>query len=154
MSRPETILVAVDFSEPSKQALETAIELARREGAVLHIAHALELPTPIFTTYAFEMPEAYLTSAREESQRLLQEAVDEAGRRGVEAKSHLLNAPAAMAIEEMAREVDADLVVVGTHGHTGLRHLALGSVAERVIRHAPCNVLVVKHVPSGDDGRD
>jgi universal stress protein A len=63
---------------------------------------------------------------------------------GVKVEGHLTDAPAAPAIAEIAKDVSADLVVMGTHGFTGLRHLLLGSVAERTLRLAPCAVLTVK----------
>jgi len=140
----QNIVVAVDFSEPSNRALRTAIEIARKERATLHIVHALELPTPIYSTYAFEVPGNYMAAARAEAQRLLEDAVKDATECGVTAQSHLCATPASTALADSARELGADLMVVGTHGHTGLKHFALGSVAERIIRHASCNVLVVR----------
>ena len=142
MRNLETILVAVDFSVPSQHALDAAIGLAGRERAKLHIVHAVESPS--FATAPFEVQTMYVTSSRQEAQQLLEEAVKSAAERGVDAEGHLSGAPASAAIDALAAELDADLLVVGTHGHTGLKHLALGSVAERVLRRAPCSVLVVK----------
>jgi nucleotide-binding universal stress UspA family protein len=64
--------------------------------------------------------------------------------REVSADSHLGTAPAAAAIADLAEEVGADLIVMGTQGLTGLEHVLLGGVAERTVRHAPCSVLTVK----------
>jgi len=149
MSKLETILVAIDHSAPSRRALEEAVALARRDGAELHIAHAIELPA-VATAYAFEVPATYMSSSREDGQRMLDEAVEHAAEHGVRAKSHLSCAPAPVAIDTLAEEVGADLLIVGTHGHTGLKHFALGSVAERALRHAPCSVLVVKERTQDD----
>ena len=63
------------------------------------------------------------------------------------ATSHLSEVPAASAIVDMAEELEADLIIMGTRGHTGLKHVLLGSVAERTLRHAPCSVLTVKVSP-------
>ena len=60
------------------------------------------------------------------------------------ATSHLSEVPAASAIVDLAEELGADLIIMGTRGHTGLKHVLLGSVAERTLRHAPCSVLTVK----------
>ena len=124
-----TLLAAVDFSEPSKLALETAIGLAKQLDAQLHIVHALELPTPVFSTYSFQIPEYYLDTARTEARRLLEGSAKHAGDSGVDAQCHLAHQPPSVAIAEVANEIAADLVIVGTHGHTGIRHVALGSVA-------------------------
>ena len=142
MRNLETILVAVDFFAPSQPALDAAIALAGREGAKLHIVHSVESPT--FATAPFALPTAYVATARQEAQQLLEKAVKRAAERGVDAEGHLSSSPASTAIDALAAELDADLLVVGTHGHTGLKHFTLGSVAERVLRGAPCSVLVVK----------
>jgi nucleotide-binding universal stress UspA family protein len=144
-----SILAAVDFSECSDHALQAAADLAKQTGAELHVVHALDLPIPIFNPYAVSIPDTLLTQAREEASRRLREAVERAGQAGVAAKSHLTEVPAAPAIARLAEELGADLVVMGTHGHTGLKHVLLGSVAERTLRLAPCSVLIVKEKGAG-----
>jgi nucleotide-binding universal stress UspA family protein len=145
MQQPiRTILAAVDFSEPSDRALEAAIHLARSFDARLHVIHSFELPIPAVSPYEVAIPVAYLEETRNAAAQRLAAAVATAREGGVEAESHLAEGPAASAIVHLAEEVAADLVVVGTHGHTGLKHLVLGSVAERTLRHAPCSVLTVK----------
>jgi nucleotide-binding universal stress UspA family protein len=139
-----SILAAVDFSENSDQALAAAVELAKQSAAELHVVHALDLPIPIFNPYAISIPDALVTQAREEASRRLRETVERLAREGLTAKSHLTEVPAAPAIARLAEELGADLVVMGTHGHTGLKHVLLGSVAERTLRLAPCSVLIVK----------
>jgi len=138
------ILVAIDFSEPSDAALDAAIELAKTTGAKLHVFHAFELPIPAVTPYEVAIPAAYLEESRNAAAARLSQAVERAGKAGVAADSSIGDGPAAMAIADAAGEAEADLVVIGTHGHTGLKHLVLGSVAERTLRHAPCSVLTVK----------
>jgi nucleotide-binding universal stress UspA family protein len=139
-----SILAAVDFAEDSGRALEVAVDLAKQTGAELHVVHALDLPIPIFNPYAISIPDALLTQARDEASRRLRETVERLGRQGVPAKSHLTEVPAAPSIARLAEELGSDLVVMGTHGHTGLKHVLLGSVAERTLRLAPCSVLIVK----------
>jgi nucleotide-binding universal stress UspA family protein len=139
-----SILAAVDFSENAEQALAAAVDLAKQCGAELHVVHALDLPIPIFNPYAVSIPDALLTQARDEASRRLRETVEKLGQQGVTAKSHLTEVPAAPAIARLAGDLGADLVVMGTHGHTGLKHVLLGSVAERTLRLAPCSVLIVK----------
>jgi nucleotide-binding universal stress UspA family protein len=90
------------------------------------------------------IPPAYLEESRKAAAAQLAAAVERAREAGVEAESRLDEGPAPHCIAGAAEEIRADLVVVGTHGHTGLKHFVLGSVAERTLRHAPCSVLTVK----------
>ncbi len=138
------ILVAVDFSSPSDAALAGAIELARVFGAKLQVFHAFELPIPAVTPYEVAVPQAYLEDARRAAGERLDAAVAQATAAGVPAESQLDEGPPAQAIARAASQLGAELVVMGTHGHTGLKHFVLGSVAERTLRHAPCSVLTVK----------
>jgi nucleotide-binding universal stress UspA family protein len=148
MSGFQTILVATDFSEHSAQALATAIDLAKRLGASIRLVHAFDLPLPLLSPYEIAVPDAYLQETREAAARRLQEAEERVRAEGVEVESQLAEVPAAQAICEAARAAGADLIVLGTRGNSGLRHLVLGSVAERTLRLAHCPVLAVK---AGDD---
>lgn len=139
-----TILVALDFSEPSQAALASAIELAKQSGARLVVFHAFELPIPAVSPYEVAIPTAYLDETRRAAEAQLARAVERAREAGVQVESRLGEGPAAHAIASAAEDAGADLLVIGTHGHTGLKHLLLGSVAERALRHAPCSVLTVK----------
>jgi nucleotide-binding universal stress UspA family protein len=123
------ILVPVDFSDHSRRALECAIALARSCKAKLVIVHAyLDIPTVM----------------REQGTHQLFQWVSVARDAGLEADGSLSRASPAAAIEKAARSAGADLIVMGTHGYTGLKHAILGSVAERTIRTAPCPVVVVR----------
>jgi nucleotide-binding universal stress UspA family protein len=144
MQAIRSILVATDFSENSEHAVAVAIDVAKQLGAELHVVHGLEVPVPIFNPYAVSVPDTIVTQARDESTRRLQQAVEQAAAAGVSAKSHLTEVPAAPAIARLAEELGVGLIVVGTRGHTGLKHALLGSVAERTLRLAPCSVLTVK----------
>ena len=144
MTPLRSILAATDFSENADEALRVAIDLAKQFGAELHLIHCLDLPVPIFNPYAVSVPDSLIAQARDEAARRLEEAVRRAEHAGVTVKSHLAEVPAAQAIASLAEELGSDLVVMGTQGHTGLKHVLLGSVAERTLRHAPCSVLTVK----------
>ncbi len=137
----EHILVPTDFSEVSRKAIRYAIPFARKFGARITLLHAIEpLPYAADLTYVplgqgFPIDPvkkeldavAKLTLAPE----LLNEAIIRVG-------------PAFEVITSVARELSIDLIVIATHGHTGFTHVFMGSTAERVVRHAPCPVLVVR----------
>ncbi len=142
------ILVATDFSEPSDAARRMAVELARRLGAELEIVH-VEEPLP---AYAFaEGPLPDLPRLQEEvrswAERELEQQAKEARDAGVPVTTAILVGTPANAIVETARTDGADLIVVGSHGRTGLERVLLGSVAERIVRNAPCPVLTVRNTP-------
>jgi nucleotide-binding universal stress UspA family protein len=140
----KNIVVATDFSEQAGLALESAIAIAEKYGAKLHIIHAFETPIPIVSPYEIVLPEGVLEQARESVMKSLQHAAAKAESAGVVAEARLGEAPASHAISNCAEDVGADLVVIGSRGHTGLKHVLLGSVAERTLREASCPVLVVK----------
>src|SRR5687767_14613280 len=144
MTAPKQILVAMDFSEQGERALDSALELGSRFRAEVHLVHALEVALPLFEPYAVVLPADWIGEARRLAQEKLQKAHARVKARGLSGTVHLGDVPAAHAIAERARELGADLVVVGTHGHTGLKHVLLGSVAERTVEYAPCAVWTVK----------
>lgn len=144
MERPRKILVAVDFSATSDRALEAALEIGATFGAEVHLIHALEVPLPIFEPYAVSVPAAFVAEARKAAQEKLGAALQKVKARGLAGTASLGEVPAAPSVAERAAELGADLVVVGTRGHTGLKHVLLGSVAERTVHDAPCSVLTVK----------
>jgi nucleotide-binding universal stress UspA family protein len=142
------ILFATDLSPASASAFDEAIDLARMAGAELLIVHVYQPPALLPTDVSLS-PAVYDeldTKLRESAEKDLSSLVEEAGRRGLRAESLLLAGFADEAIAEAARERQADLVVVGTHGRTGVRRFLLGSVASRVITAAPCPVMTVPAV--------
>jgi nucleotide-binding universal stress UspA family protein len=141
---PKRILLATDFSEAGDWALRMGAELAKQLGAQVHVVHAFDVPLEPVTRYGVVIPTDIIPLGRKEARRRLDAAAEKVRGTGVAAEAHLAEAPAADAIAEVAKSVGADLVVVGTHGYTGLRHLLLGSVAERTLRLAPCPVLVMR----------
>ena len=140
------ILHPSDFSPASARARAKAVELAWQNGARLVVAHVLHPVVPAATegflssgTYA-----AIAEAGRRDAQRRLDVMVARARTGGVRAESLLLEGLPAEQIARAARSKRADLVVLGTHGRSGLPRLVLGSVAERVIGLARCPVLTVR----------
>jgi nucleotide-binding universal stress UspA family protein len=96
------------------------------------------------TPYELVLPDNFVTEARESVLRELDRVKADVAGRGVTVQAHLGDAPAYVAINELAQQLEADLIVMGTRGNTGIKHVVLGSVAERTLRHAECPVLTVK----------
>lgn len=141
----ETILAPVDFSEHSELALEHAVGLAREVDADLQILHVVEEITyPDFYYPAPATGEQMATEIRERVSERLQEALGRIEELGVRAGVHVVEDRPAPGIADFAEESGADLVVVGTHGLTGVKRALLGSVAEGVIRRSVPPVLTVK----------
>ena len=139
-----TLLVATDFSDCSTAAVDAAGAWAKALGAEVHVLHAFELPVPRVMAYDVPVSDLYIQQGREVADRRLREEADRIAATGVSVQTHLAEAPAATSVVRVAAEVGADWIVVGTHGRTGLQHVLLGSVAERVVRLVPCSVLTVK----------
>jgi nucleotide-binding universal stress UspA family protein len=150
VSRFRILLVPIDFSAHSAAALDAAIELARGGGRV-HLLHAYEVPLGSIPPYGVALPEPLLAQVRDAAARRLEKAAHRVEGAGVACQTHLVHGPPAGAISEAAAAVGADLIVIGTRGLTGFKHVLLGSVAERTIRTAPCPVLTVK-AASGAEG--
>lgn len=135
-----TILVTSDFSEQSFGAFQFAVPLARHFGAALHAVHVYEESLP--TSSLALGPVVF--SDQEVRCRLVEHARQRAGARLRLTNCHLRAGRPAQEILDTAREVEADLIVIATHGYGGFKHFRLGSTAEKIIRHAPCPVLVVR----------
>lgn len=142
------ILVPTDFSETSDGALEFAYLLAEQFDASLQLLHVLDDP---FVTEGLAA-EAYMTEAPVLRTAMLRDAQERLAHRAVPRKpgalridTEVLFGHGAKTIAEYASTAGIDLIVMGTHGRTGVAHLLLGSVAERVVRTAPCPVLTARH---------
>jgi nucleotide-binding universal stress UspA family protein len=139
------ILVPTDFSENAGQALETAVDLANRYEAALHLLHVDQLPTYAFPEGVVVAGPDMLASMTDWSDKGLAAAKAQAERLGaVRVTVQAVIGTPFTDIIRVAREEKADLIVMGTHGRTGLAHALLGSVAEKVVRKAPCPVLTVR----------
>lgn len=145
------ILVPVDFSRHSAKALDYAIELARKFDASIHILHSYPIHVGGVTPYGVAFPESLERDWRAAAQQQLDAWGDKVSAAGLEVSLSLTPMAAAEAVAETAEEIGADLVVMGTRGLSGLKHVLLGSVAERTLRSAPCPVLAVKDAGAGDE---
>ncbi len=133
------ILFPTDFSHSSDAAFSLATSLARDLGATLLIAHAEEPPM------AYGGGELYYglpDPALDDLQRMLDELVPPDG--SVRCERRLVTGEPATAIVRLAEDEEVDLIVMGTHGRTGLSRLLMGSVAEAIVRRATCPVLTFK----------
>jgi len=144
--RLKTIVCAVDFSECSNFALRYAVDLAGVFDARLRLLHVIELPYlpsyPLAGMPDFALPVDQIERGARER---LRQTVEECRQKHPRTDGEVRTGTAFVEIIGYAREQKADLIVVGTHGRTGLRHMIIGSVAEKVVRKAPCPVLSVKH---------
>ncbi len=138
----KTILAPVDFSKPSKEACNFALALAEQFQARVHFLHVVEqLTSPDFENFPLIRDRAQMAA------NVKRELAAFAPARSHPALSisHEVRVGAPwQEIVQAALEEDADLIVIATHGYTGLRHLVIGSVAEKVVRHAPCPVLALR----------
>lgn len=140
------ILVPLDFSPHSTSALDFAADLALRCNATLYLLHVFD-PAAYVSRQSFMIPPPdQLDGIRTDLDGRLQAAKRQALAAGVISVDTTLieDAHPSAAIERMARSGAFDLVVMGTHGRTGIRHLAVGSVAEGMVRRSPCPVLTVR----------
>ena len=136
------ILTPTDFSDPSQQVVTSAFELAQTFGAKLSLLHVIEVPV-----YAIEVSLPLEDLERDARQKLAL-LHPEAGAAHVDVtRLVVLGVPYQRILETVAAE-QVDLIVMATHGRTGLAHLVMGSVAERVVRLAPCPVLTIR--PPGE----
>jgi nucleotide-binding universal stress UspA family protein len=143
MSLPKKFLVATDFSETSDKALDYAVALAKELDGSVTLLHAYEIPVMGF-------PDGALIAGPDVAARILNGA--QAGLEAQAAKRRGAGVPIAIvlkddppweAVNEVAEEINADLIVIGTHGRRGLARALLGSVAENIIRRAVRPVLVL-----------
>ncbi len=141
------ILVPIDFSTHSERALRYATMLASRFGASLELLHVVEDPV----MYGSWGPEVFVPNIAE----LMQAVTTDAEKRlegmkvapataGVKVETSVIVGRAPHRITEYARSSGVDLIVMGTHGRTGLSHVLMGSVAEGIVRHAHCPVLTMR----------
>jgi len=141
--RIERILVPVDFSECSREAVDHAIDIARIFGSEIHLVHSYRLNPggimPYGPTLPVDVYDGLRASAGEELTKVRDRVVDA----DVHCEIHLSQDVPSNAVVNAAKELRVDLIVMGTRGLSGLKHILLGSVAERTVRFAPCPVLTV-----------
>lgn len=147
----KTILVPTDFSEDGDAAISAAREWARPFGAKIHLLHAyyLDIPPSYIAGDAtgFINPQPILDPMRESAESFIKDLIQSITEDGTKATSAVVMGHPSQVILEEASRLDVDLIIMGTRGLTGLKHVVLGSTAERVVRMAQCPVLTVKSNP-------
>ena len=153
-----SIVVGTDGSKPAEAAVRRAIDLASLEGARLHLVTAYYHPQIVQeTTIWSNDPKGMLDTGRTEAparteivdlrevaESVLKRAAADALRKGVEVETHAREGQPAEVIIDIANQKQADLIVVGSRGLTGIKRYLLGSVSSKVSEHAPCNVMIVR----------
>jgi nucleotide-binding universal stress UspA family protein len=148
--RIQTILVPTDFSDCGNYALSYAASLARTFGSSIICVHVIEpiVPTVGYSGMTEPLPIADISEQLEDSaERELPKLAECDECAGLEIEELIVHGEAASEIVRVAKERKVDLIVVSSHGRTGLGRILFGSTAEAVVRHAPCPVLVVKPEP-------
>lgn len=142
------ICLATDFSACAERAAEYALYVAKAWNAAIDVLHVLEFQPGMDPDYPVNR--LYLDDLRKETDRQIAALVQRAGQLGIRVTEHHAIGIPSQQIIETARKLDVDLVVLGTHGRTGLEHVLLGSTAERVIKGAHCPVLAVRQSETTD----
>ncbi len=142
----DLILVPTDFSKDAEAAAIAAVDLAKRFDARIVLVHAYHVDIPIASPMAgsYTLPPGFFEELRTQATREVEAAAKRLEAEGVDASGIAIGLPASQGVVAEAGRLGADLIVMGTRGLSGLKHVALGSVAERVVRTAPCPVLTVK----------
>ena len=139
----KNILVPTDFSEPTVAATRQAVNLAKKLDATIHLLHIIEDPvilSPIFEGIPLPPKQSFETYAQDR----LENWVPEDDRAGLKLELHWFHGHPFTRIIEFAADHRMDLIVMGTHGRSGLAHTLLGSLAEKVVRYASCPVMTVR----------
>ncbi|MDI6767751.1 MAG: universal stress protein [Bacteroidota bacterium] len=149
------ILVPIDFSEHSKNALQFAISFARQFNAEIILVYVVE-PTIYPADFSFgqvAVP-SIENELRERGKVELNQLVETQIAETLPARTIVRRGKPFLEIIKTASEEDVDLIIIATHGHTGVEHLLFGSTAEKVVRKAPCPVLVVRPVESAENNEE
>jgi nucleotide-binding universal stress UspA family protein len=147
VKRIRRILHATDYSKASERALQEAVDFAKQNDAEMLVVHVIQPVVPYVAGEDIGAAELYVKleeSTKQEAQRSMDKLMQRLERLGVKAKSLLLRGIPADQIVKAAKNRKADMIVIGTHGRTGLSKLFMGSVASRVISTAPSPVLTVR----------
>ncbi len=140
------LLAPIDFSNYSMDALNGAAELARDVSAELHVLHVVAPHRSLLELESTELAReaAMVDQSEEELARIRKDVVGNSSK----VVTAVVKGPPVVKIGEYARDNKIDLIVMATHGHTGAEHLLIGSVAEKVVRNAPCSVLIFRRPAS------
>ena len=141
----KNIIVPTDFSTLSYTAFMYAKDIASRWGAKIHVVYVLEKQPPFLAMRSLDVDEdEVMTSMEDQAKKQLEEAVKQFGEVEFEIETILRKGVDYEELVQYSKEINSDLIVIATHGRTGFVHTLIGSVAEKVIRHAKCPVLVTK----------
>ncbi len=143
----QKILVPTDFSSGSQAAMRVAIRIANETSAQLVVAHVWHVPAYAFGSEPFSLSASVSQQLADDAKQGLELAVDQAKRESARVVAGVLlsgTPPWSRLVEVVEADPDIHAIVVGTHGRTGLQRVLLGSVAEKLVRHAPCSVLAVR----------
>ena len=151
----QRILVPIDFSDNAASVLDWAAHLAKEHGSRILLLHVYHLPVEFQQLEGAYLPPDFWANVKAEARESLGRYEAELRESGCSVESVVREGYAATAIVDEATERGADLIVIGTHGLSGLKHMLLGSVAERTVQLAPCPVMTV-HAPGSNqaDGDD
>ncbi len=138
------ILVPLDFSDQTPNVLDWAAQLAKQHGGRVILLHAYHLPVEFQQLEGAYLPPDFWSNVKVEAEQSLSRYAEELERRGIQVESVVREGYPATVIVDEAASQSVELIVIGTHGLSGLKHLLLGSIAERVVQRAPCPVLTVK----------
>ena len=146
-----TILAPTDFSRHAEAALKYACALAEKFGATLHLLHVLSDLVPVGPDpmIAPILPPDYYRETEKAARESLKKLIDPSWSRPAEVAIQVVWGTPVEAVVDYARKHPIDLIVIATHGRTGLSHVFLGSVAERIVREALCPVLTIRDRMSG-----
>jgi len=147
MADVKRILFATDFSDNSKYALTFAISFAQKYDAMLYILHVIQQPSYPLGMYAeisFDAMDKFSQSISDAVEKEMQTLKEKDLRGYGKYECMIVHGTPFLEILRMAKEKNVELIVVGTHGRTGLDHVLFGSTAEKVVRRAPCPVLSVR----------
>ena len=140
------ILCPVDFSDCSEHAMRYAMAFAEAYGSQLELLHVVEMPfLPSYSTAGIPEIHFPLDEIKKQSRERLDKLVEECGNERYKISGNVVVGAPFLEVVKVAKEGEFDLIVIGTHGRSGLKQMLIGSVAEKIVRKAPCPVLTVKH---------
>ncbi len=150
MSLINKILVPIDFSDYSKSALKYAVEFAKHFNAQMYLIYVIE---PVIYPADFSMGQVAIPSIDTDIQKRAEEELNNLAKTfidpSIKVETIIKTGKPFVEINETAKEKDIDIIIIATHGHTGVEHLLFGSTAEKVVRKAPCPVLTLREPIKG-----
>jgi nucleotide-binding universal stress UspA family protein len=150
MFNVKNILLPTDFSKLSLSAAQYAVDLAIQYGAKIHLLHVIEKTPPILTIHSLDLSEEkIIKSIEDDARESLNKTLAKLSGGGAEILTVLKKGLDYDEIVNYSQENSIDVIVIATHGRTGVLHTLIGSVAEKVIRYAKCPVLVI--TPTGKE---